>query len=58
MTRVETITQLGITVTIISSFLIFNVNSTLEGNTIQCGTNGVSSQVNTELSVPGNSLPD
>ena len=57
VTNVETAVQVGVTVTIISSSLMFNADSTLDGRTIRCGTVATSTpDVDLELIVPGDFL--
>ena len=57
VTNVETAVQVGVTVTIISSSLTFNADSTLDGRTIRCGTVATSTpDVDLELIVPGDFL--
>ena len=57
VTNVESVVWLGITVTIISSTLMFNADSTLNGRTVRCGTVATSTpDVDLELIVPGDFL--
>ena len=57
VTDVESVVQVGVPATIISSTLMFNADSTLDGRTIRCGTVATSTpDVDLELIVPSDFL--